>query len=213
MGRHTSKYIAPSWSWASLDFTQCGDTIFRESFPYDVNYYVSFDRVQEEASVERMHLVNVNNDQFGQVLSGYLIMRGQWRDFDHWKDVPQPFFNGMHYGDWQDQRNLHLPERIKAGIHGEVETALPGQIVCSLDCIPGSKGVGPDLSSRGIIFMKIGRLFDVHVTSSTYNGVSYALMLEPIDGDSEEFRRIGIAQIPDDFGMTEGWPTRRVKIS
>ena len=59
--------------------------------------------------------------------------------------------------------------------------------------------------------MKIARLFDKDHRPN-YNGVLYALILEPIEEDSEEFRRIGIAQIPDDFGMTEGWPTRRIKI-
>jgi hypothetical protein len=122
--------------------------------------------------------------------------------------VPHLLFNSFSDRNWEHKRDLQVIDRIKVGTHGKVERALPVQIICSLDCMPGSSGAGPELFSREIIYIKIARLFDVYVFSpSQYQGVLYALILERIKGDIETFRRIGITQILDNYGMTEGWPT------
>ena len=124
--------------------------------------------------------------------------------------MPQPFFNGSSDGSSVRGLGIHAIDRIGTGGRGKVKTVLPGQTICSLDCIPGFNGVGPDLSSREIIYMKIARLFG-NCTSDGYPGILYALVLERVVGEGETFRRIGIAQIPDADGMAEGRPTRAIK--
>ena len=210
MGEPTSTYIAPSWSWTSLDLTKCWGFDFRV-FPYDETHYLDFTRIAEECSIKEVHIDYHDNDQFGRVASGYLIISGYWRGIGSWSNVPERFFNGRSEGSWVHKRNIHVKERINMGIHGLVPTALPGQIVCSLDCIPSVEGVGPNLSEREVIYFKIARLLDKR-SGDDYAGVLYALLLEQVEGESEVFRRIGIAQIPDDDGMTEGWPARTIKI-
>ncbi|RDW58859.1 hypothetical protein BP6252_13335 [Coleophoma cylindrospora] len=208
--RSSSEYIAPSWSWASVDFTECGERSFRTLYPYRAGWEFSFSRLTADASIEQVCIRNAyEGDAFSQVTSGYLIISGEWRAFDHWKDLPRPFFTRKFNG--QYQRDLHLTELIRQGIFLGKDERPPTQIVCSLDCEPGSDNQNPDLSSRHIIYLKIGRIFDTYA-SDDYLGVLYALMLEPTTGhaDIKEFKRIGIAQIPDE--LSESWPTCRVKI-
>ncbi|RDW57689.1 hypothetical protein BP5796_12490 [Coleophoma crateriformis] len=208
--RSSSEYIAPSWSWASVDFTECGERSFRTLYPYKASWEFSFSRLTADASIEQVCVRNAyDGDAFSQVTSGYLVISGEWRAFDHWKDLPGPFFTQKFNG--QYQRDLHLTELIRQGIFLGKDERSPTEIVCSLDCEPGSDNQNPDLSSRHIIYLKIGRIFDTYA-SDNYLGVLYALMLEPTTGHANirEFKRIGIAQIPDE--LSEGWPTCRVKI-
>jgi hypothetical protein len=45
----------------------------------------------------------------------------------------------------------------------------------------------------------------------TEPGVIYVLILKPTSVEDSEFVRIGVAEIPCDDGMADGWPQRTVK--
>lgn len=200
-GERTSEYIAPSWSWASLKFTND----LRQTGPYSIR--TGRGRMEEEALVEKIHLLYKSaDDEFGQLSSGYAIIRGQWRGFGHWQDMPPPHFNSG-----GKESILHSAKHT-ASTMVPVGIALPGQIVCSLDCALESQGAKLHLSSKEIIYMKIARIFGAYDIGVRSTGIVHGLILEKVEGNSDEFQRIGIAQIPGDFGMTEGWPTRTVKI-
>lgn len=90
MCKRTSEYIAPSWSWASIEFPE----ILRFA---EIPYPFSNGRLEEKAPVEKLDIFGKDgDDKFGQIAGGYIIISGQWRKCDHWNDVPPPKFKTPH---------------------------------------------------------------------------------------------------------------------
>ena len=71
-----------------------------------------------------------------------------------------------------------------------------------------------DLISKGAIYLQMmkygcGSYGEIHWGSKQ---TIYALVLEPVDGINDEFCRVGVAQIPEDDGMAENWPSKTLTI-
>ncbi|KAH7076918.1 hypothetical protein BKA63DRAFT_594514, partial [Paraphoma chrysanthemicola] len=74
--RHADLYIAPSWSWASLDGKISFEWCQRD-----------FDKAEYLASIESVAVVQRDESRFGRVLSGQLVMRApialcRWKSED-----------------------------------------------------------------------------------------------------------------------------------
>lgn len=67
------KYIAPSWSWASLDLRQCGEQT------RTANIYTGMveNDLQPLANILQVDIKNVDDDPFGQVISASLVLEGE----------------------------------------------------------------------------------------------------------------------------------------
>jgi hypothetical protein len=61
--------------------------------------------------------------------------------------------------------------------------------------VPGVDGHGPNLFGTGNIYLLILK---------SDEGTIYALVLEPT-GQENTYRRIGVAQMPEDDGMADNW--------
>jgi len=178
-------YIAPSWSWASMTFNvPDGD-----SRPQTYQFLKHMEETAYDSEIIAVVIMpSVTEDLYGQIEFGFLVIAGNWRCVDDFKELPTPF-----YEDWNNTRSMWDKESKQSDL------LLPKQIVCNLDegttCIIGDE---LNIFGQGNLYLQI---------LPNVLGVIYALILapaEPIEGN-EVYRRIGIAQIPKDDGMADGW--------
>lgn len=189
----------PSWSWASIDL------------PWNRGYrrlYLDTYEDGPRAEILDVSVLNAGVNPFGEVLSASLTMRGHYRMLDHWVDEHLPVYNTK---DWLgDMKLAHRGRDPKK--YNDCATAPPGRIICTLDKRPTNEAEAhEDMLQRQVICMQIGRFghYDVY---RKFSVTVYALMLDPTGQEPEEYRRIGIAEIPEEDRMAEGWELKTVKI-
>jgi hypothetical protein len=71
------EYIAPSWSWASIDFPYKKSEISRKRSTYDDDLISSNDEFEPLAEIVDISMTNVNDDPFGPVKSGSLALEAE----------------------------------------------------------------------------------------------------------------------------------------
>ena len=87
------------------------------------------------------------------------------------------------------------------------------QLICTFDEGPVRKSLHSKLIRRGAICMQIAKFADVHLSSSVGEVTTiYALILEPTGSVPNHFKRIGIAEIPEESGMADAWDTRTITL-
>jgi len=155
------------------------------------------------AKIIQVQVKNVDNDSFGQVESARITIEGRWRSA-HWDGTPTPVFYS-----WDNRGFVLHRHRRTDRLPVEVLT-VPCQIICSLDESTSATPLPLNFRRRRVIYLQIGRFQDEECYGEV--GVRLALILEPTGLASNEYRRIGIAQIPEDEGMTDGWETRTTTI-
>ena len=188
----------PSWSWAVVHSQQ--------HIPWGSTSSLEAGQILEDdhtrAEVAEVNVKNVNDDPFGQVLSASLTLTGPWRSVQ-WKEKPLPYFE-----QWNKKRCVIDRFRIHDRVRDE-ELTIPEQIVISLDDPPlqdDDPKVMEALIHRQVIYVQLGR-YGSHDWRWGEGRAFWALMLEPVDGKEERYRRIGVAQIPTDNTMADGWDT------
>jgi hypothetical protein len=204
-GVRNQPYSAPSWSWASMTF-DLGESTERE-WIYD--YIVESSSWEYGAEIVSHDIKRKSGDMYGEVDFGSLLVRGYWKGVDKFPNCPRPFFNSV-----RDRRVLY--QRDEPLDHGNRSfELLSKQIVCSHDVVAGLEGRGPNIFGKGIVYLMIlksGFGFgqerddsDDDSDDADEDGTIWALMLEPT-GRRNTYRRIGVAQIPEDDGMADdGW--------
>ncbi|KAF8854765.1 hypothetical protein BDZ45DRAFT_693171 [Acephala macrosclerotiorum] len=75
-GHVRQPYLAPTWSWAGLDF-------IAESDLYDSQ--VEIDESKYKAEILVCEIIPMEGNSFGYIISGRLKLRSLWLDLEQWK--------------------------------------------------------------------------------------------------------------------------------
>ncbi|CZR52796.1 uncharacterized protein PAC_02673 [Phialocephala subalpina] len=236
-GQATKHYVAPSWSWGSLVLSSGGADYFQSSI-YLYSNFIEVRGPELEAKIVDVFVENTHEDPFGEVKSASLTIRGLWKDADDsllghamTDNMAQP---RMKYKDPSAAIYVNSTRDTYEMVDVLRDEHRP---LLSFDCLSddefkksramssfpppyGVTGNSPDFWSKfGLLqILKGSRDGEVYnpktdTYEKVYEWVHFALMLEPTGVRENEFKRIGVAQIPDFEGMgTEGWVMREVTI-
>jgi hypothetical protein len=198
---------SPSWTWASTQLPWLfGPRIL------DLHTYVP----GQKARILELTTTTSTGNPYAQVSSSCLRIEGLWRPLSHWTDANAAVYNRER---WEEDmqiahRWLH-EDRDREAIPLKVPP--PGRVVCTLD----EKTKDPDTSHQAIseleaIVFQIARFSHQSSEPSKsghkiFGSTAFALILQPTQRH-EEYKRIGIAEIPTEDDMADGWDTKIVTI-
>lgn len=197
-GVGTNPTQRPSWSWSIIDCRE-----FIRAHTAD-GLSSSHGLECPRAQVLDIQLKNINDDPFGQVESGHIIIQGPWRKVT-WPEKPTPFLET-----YKNRRNILERHRFK-DVHPDRFTE-PNQIALALDQRFEDSASAIDVLAGDAIYLQINRFGNYDLKRRADVRGIHALVLQPTGGNEDEWRRIGIAQIPEDEGMADDWPVRVVRI-
>ncbi|KAE8444076.1 hypothetical protein EG329_000858 [Mollisiaceae sp. DMI_Dod_QoI] len=194
----------PSWSWGS------------SILPWERNrhfYLDSYEELDNRATIINVSVINAGDSVFGEVLSGTLTLRGHCRSFRDWDVGSQLLFNTV-YGKYKYAQIRH--RFVNTADHEADRPEVPpiGKMICTLDERPFYEDTCyEEMVTENIICMQIAKFGHWNGVGGKLQGTTtFALILLPTNTKDEEYIRIGIAEIPDENGMADGWETRTVTI-
>jgi hypothetical protein len=235
LGVRSSEYSLPSWSWAPLDFSR-GQP---EGHPFYLHLGDPGTRVATfDATFENCDIIEADEGAYGRVLSGRLTVLGQCQAIANLSKRSNPYFLKVESFHLAEVREGDIMEQMYS-----LRSRLPfsrNQVICDIDDLLSRADVGwtsgpscpihnhteeaADLNVRGTKFNAIESglvqeekgIMYLQISKWTgcwgEDGILFALILEPT-GSINEYRRIGIAQIPEDNGIAEiGWKRQRLHI-
>lgn len=100
----------------------------------------------------------------------------------------------------------------------------PGRVLCTLDDSPHDAERGPEyetetrlgLIQRKVICLQIAKFghdrFWYYIKTGEELSTVFGLIFEPTGQGVDEYRRIGIAAIPEENGLAVGWDRRVITI-
>lgn len=188
---------APSWTWASTNLPWLHG--WRHLF---------LDVYKPDFRVEILHIsvTTPRNDPFAQVASSSLKLYGHWRSLDFWKGDLIPVYNKT--------ARMRLFNRWLSPVElGNYEVAPLGRVLCTMDVRSDTETCHSELVRQNVICMQIAK-FEHREPWFDREGFAtvYALILEPTGRRADEYKRVGIAEIPEDDGMADGWDTRVIDV-
>lgn len=183
----SKEYVAPSWSWASLDIHGPVGDLMGIGIPE--TWHSDF---EERAELLEATVQLAGNDPFGQVFGGKLQMRGPLRRADLCGGEVKCL-------DIKD-RSFWVEETSSA-----FAVALKGKIACELDCV-AMDGEVVFAPTEEFYF----QLAEWKRNPNTGEGCVYGLMLERIGKEEREYRRVGRVLIP--VHLSEGWEMEDILI-
>jgi hypothetical protein len=206
----TPTYVAPSWSWASVNFDKIKGDGFRGIYKYEF-----FRRAEplDRALIARIVDVNVENidhDSFSRVTSGSLVIRGPYLNVCRC-NVPITFL------DFHDHSSEDPVTRLTAGGYKFGDrirySRTPGGQCWNWGAVSKLLCTGDKrLLHEEVAYLHISNM---HVREDP--SFALALILQPAGlENSDTYRRIGLAQLirdkTSDDPQLELWPTREVTI-
>ncbi|MCJ1235907.1 hypothetical protein MMC14_003881 [Varicellaria rhodocarpa] len=232
-GMPASHYYAPSWSWASLKIKKHWGTSINLIF----ELYYRVRNLELDSKGENCELLSctvgpATDDPFGRLLSGVIRLKGRWMPYSCWSVNTPTYFNTywLKAKSHVATRGIGFPDR-------------PDQLICSFDWEPddsdieedevdefqGGTNEDEDVNTKAeensresyvwneeilqnASLFQIGKFTYKASGDGESRSVIYALILISA-GDSDTFRRIGVAEVPDvDEQGNTGWQTRDVSI-
>jgi hypothetical protein len=191
------QYLAPSWSWASVDFEKMyfsGPIPDGLEFVYQNGLY--YHRLGEHiADIVEVSVENVDDDEFGQVISGKMVIEAPCQTICSC-DVPPSFFDCYVQGNSRD---------ISYGCSLSVEAIRDcnAKVIAGLKCVEATTTIHEEL-------------LYLHVASHgdpSWNRVALALLLKGVEGNNNSiFQRVGLGMLREPVRTDSLWPTRRVTI-
>jgi hypothetical protein len=234
-GERPETYRAPSWSWASLDIRFYWGTNINPNFEL---YMLTgnWDKDPDPESGRRAEVVaceveTSNGDPFGPVVSGRLRIKGYLLPLAEWKGTTETYINVF----WSSIRS-HQRGGSVGGIKG-VQAA--DQLVCDFDLTPEDEDETSDsgddvdkdeLSEEGnesdvewrsdkyppdVVLFQIQRHVRPGNELVKERAIFFCLLLELTAQDNNplDYRRVGIAEVPDINGLgRDGWEKREIVI-
>jgi hypothetical protein len=188
----------PSWTWAIVDCRK----FIRAHTADGISSAHHLETAR--AQVLDIQVKNVNDDILGQVETGCITIKGPYRSVN-WPGKPEPFLETY----W-NRRDILMRHRFK-DIHRE-RFSEPNQIVLALDQKIKSTHTPAELLPNDAIYLQINRFGNYDLKRRADVRGIHALILHPTRNSEDEYRRIGIAQIPEDDGMADDWPSKTVRI-
>jgi hypothetical protein len=193
-------YVAPSWSWASIDLSNA----VRPSWKFHGREMYRFQLIdrpptQHVAEIFRVHVETLGQDPFGQVSYGSLEMRGPCQVVCSCK-VPIPFFDCN-----TDYAESVVPvgafRRDRRGHDENFDVAL----------IPDQRCYLTDGSQHRLLNYFHITSID-YGTQSEFDPTAYALIIEPFDNGINKYYRVGMAMLQESVKTSTVWPLRTVTI-
>jgi hypothetical protein len=190
-------YRAPSWSWAAMDYSaveKADDSNYSELFGWSRGS-TDPEVTNSNAEVVSCEVILKDNDPYGAVLGGELILRAFWITWPRKKLWP-----------WDELWSL--PPIVDDGF-GTINRMSAGKIVCIFDERPKEKSTYDDPD----FFLDVSLVLIFRAKSE-----HYSLLLKPVEGEGNEgkFVKIGVALLPyelDEIEMAEsGWVKRDISI-
>lgn len=223
-GKPPEKYIAPSWSWASLGFVNDHPVLSTQLFQR-INEFQNIDDLEDtfepKANWTVCETVPVpGGDLFGQIESGKICfeaartisaLKFQW-------DQAPPFFNSCWEGDHGYKTNVWAKSGSDSNSTDDEDDFkldtpdFHGQIICNFDILsPDSNLSNPSQFLDGIFFLQIASIKKGLGGRLPFE-LFYALMLVETE-ERDCFRRVGVAEIPVAIGNFEvSWDVRDITI-
>lgn len=189
-GIPSKTYLAPSWSWASLELTPGG-----LDPPYGkLNLNICFTYPEDEdrrATLLTHEIVPTDDDPFGCISLGLLRMRGKALDAEKWQGETKPHFN--HVG-VTERSHFHSPSSPYAAEDAD-------QLICYFDIVEKDANLEENLGD--VTMFQISTWLWQRGTALT----TMVLLLVPAAGQPEgTYRRVGIAEVPNYEDVAEsGW--------
>ncbi|KUJ11494.1 HET-domain-containing protein [Mollisia scopiformis] len=187
----------PSWSWASA------------ILPWrDRNLSLHSYEDGPRAEIVDVSVVNTADNPFGEVISAALTIKSRFRTFDHWTGKNLPIYNNT---EWiEDMKIANRWRDPKKNV--DCATAPLGRVICTLDERPQDVDAAhKNMLRLGVICLQIGKFGHRDYPEDPGETV-FALVLQPTGREVDEYRRIGIAEIPAEDGMADNWDFKTVKI-
>jgi hypothetical protein len=205
--KRTAEFRAPSWSWASLDFLPENE----QYTPLDrVNRLIyvgltNLERKTEAWNPPDAYLVHCevtlkDNDPFGRISSGLLVLQGFWLSLRFWRGAPEALISTL-----RQRRTYHCPRGLQ-----DDTTAL----ICHIDdlsssCPNDTIAIEAELF-RDVSLFQIGR-WPSRMRPRNME-VCRVLMLAPASVEGQ-YRRVGVAEVPVHKGLAdERWIWREITI-
>ncbi|RDW66443.1 hypothetical protein BP6252_10078 [Coleophoma cylindrospora] len=193
-GVRSETYIAPSWSWASVNTMANPTRNVWSLFHPHLKPYKGQGNLVPISTVIDVAVQNVNKDIFAQVTSAALTLLGPVfkaspEDQHRFVQARQPQVTGDKIFEHQD---------VKAGT-----------LLVVFDLVSASV---QDLfrDQTGITLVQIAEM--AGNARENFRGMVYGLLLCRRDGMSEGYTRIGMVRMAEDFAKGEGWEKERTMI-
>ncbi|KAH8687919.1 heterokaryon incompatibility protein-domain-containing protein [Tricladium varicosporioides] len=226
--RSGSDYIAPSWSWASVESKEEyeGSNRFKYGDGNAIYENVERNMLKEPDSGSLCKIVSVTaslagSDSYGLLNSSELVITGKWQQSEKLNETHLPL---IRTGDWiQLTEHGNGKRRSKEEVVAEWYLGFLEEdkraILCDFDSKDRASRPGYMISNTfdltveqtrqyrdwsKISYIQIGKW----TSDAIPNGTIWALILE--SGDNQVFRRVGVAQIAD--YIASGWDTKTITI-
>lgn len=199
----------PSWSWASMKFPW---TLLRLNLDICLPNF--------RVTVLGVNVHTLEDNLFGPVISGSLMIEGGCMALENWQTGTNIIYN-------TSPRSMKLSNRWivpQFRPNRWYKVPPPGRVICNLDeSLPEGVREPKDetethsglIRRKAIILQiaKFGHSRGWHLIKTDEEiATIYALILEPTGRGVDEYNRVGIAEIPEENGMAEGWDRRVVTI-
>jgi hypothetical protein len=198
----------PSWSWASTKLPWTSRHLCLDIYLPDFR-----------ATVLEVSIHALEDNFFGPVISASLMIEGGCKALENWQIGTNVVYN-------TSPCSMQLSNRWlapKFGLKRWDTVPPPGRVICTLDDSLRDVVREPKyetkthsgLIQRKVICLQIAkfghrRLYFIETDEKI--ATVFGLILEPTGRGVDEYKRIGIAEIPEENGMAEGWDRRVVTI-
>lgn len=230
-GKRPEKYRAPSWSWASIDINFYWGINVNPAFQLYIQDLWDREDKDDDHLVEVLdcEIKTVNGDPFGEVVDGQLKVHGYMLPLQEWQGKSSPYINTF----WRPIIH-HKSHSTTGGIRGPTA---PDQLVLDFDVSPednelsiSSDGDALDINSEeeedsatsdvalddypsDAILLRIKRIITSRKQGHSQAVFLCLLLVLQSQGGSQEYRRVGIAEVPDINGLgRDGWSQRVITI-
>lgn len=198
-----SQYSGPSWSWASVAWSTFAPSpiynvedagIFGSTSSEFSPFYSSSDTSIVSVVVEPS---SSRKDPYLKVRSAALNLYGPTYSFDGLLDISRPAFHQPSFQGFQ------RPEKVIGSL-----------TYCELDLYKPELWTVSDPENRGIIYFQITKTNGPQkfASASWLGEILWALILESTYETSNQYKRIGIAEICPGDSMVKGWAKREIQI-
>lgn len=196
------EYVAPSWSWASIDLgvlkdaAYLGKSCFYTRHPFLMSIPI--------AKILQLSVINVNNDPFGLVVFGSLTIRSYCKKVCACR-VATEFFDQRGFNQ-KDTKITAYSKQFDLDRDTDLNDKVPLHQVGRQDCLTASKR-----DHRKFLYLQIMQWIDKNDGFGTR--VRVALILERAEDEIvEKYRRVGRALMPEASGHIVDWAEKTVVI-
>ena len=196
------EYVAPSWSWASIDLgvlkdaAYLGKSCFYTRHPFLMSIPI--------AKILQLSVINVNNDPFGLVVFGSLTIRSYCKMVCACR-VATEFFDQRGFNQ-KDTKITAYSKQFDLDRDTDLNDKVPLHQVGRQDCLTASKR-----DHRKFLYLQIMQWINKNDGFGTR--VRVALILERAEDEIvEKYRRVGRSLMPEASGHIVDWAEKTVAI-